>query len=126
MISSDLTARADAMITPDMVVRRMLDMIDAPWAQITIRPSDRAGIIAAHKRVADRSACTCPYCRAIKAYVSTKLMIRRLTREYYDFPTGLTRNRLSLIIERLPATIIDKEIAKTLDISAYVLGAESA
>jgi hypothetical protein len=90
-----------------------------------------ASRIAAHKRIADRSKCQCPYCSAIKNYVQAKLKVRLLERHYDErcmyIDGSFIRPPTSDILRhwrmRLAETTAAKERAKLIDISGWVGGA---
>lgn len=137
MTSSDISQAVGAAITPSMVIERMIEMLNEPIVGFSAtiltfdEPPSDPGIdrIKEHKRRADRSACGCPYCAAIKTYVGAKLLVRRLDRYAIDDygPRAMTdmsgTSRMQAALRRLVDATRLKDQAKTLDISAYV-GAE--
>ncbi len=123
MTSDLIVERANAQITSGMVIERMIALMSQlPESVPTESMSWR---IAEHKRRATWSSCMCPYCAPIKAYVSLKLLMRRIERQFDNAPTGAMRDRLDMLTSQLPAAIVNKDRAKMLDISAYV-GSESS
>jgi hypothetical protein len=79
-----------------------------------------AELVAEHKRRATYSSCYCPYCAAIKTYVSAKLQVRRIEREdNHDTHIGSPRvQRLEMATRRLDSAWAVKEAAKRLPASA--------
>ncbi len=120
MDSAAISQLVSQSITPDMVVRRMLDLMAEP----TTSPDDwLIDRIAAHKRRADRSLCACPYCSAIKVYVKAKLWLRYIQRDYDTWPSHYSRRHDRMLAEaqtRLTIATQAKDQAKLINISAYV------